>query len=167
MTSLAADLTDRVVPWVPVRQFVLSVPHHLRYALAYDHDRCTAVLRIFIRALLSFYRRRARKPGVRDGRTGTVTFIQRFGSAANLNVHFHVVALDGVFAEGADGKLLFHPASGPSDEEVHRLVDATRIRVQRHLLRRGLANSDHELEHEACSTHPAAAQELGALPWCA
>jgi hypothetical protein len=36
---------------------VLSLPHWLRYRLAYDHDRCIAVLAIFIRALLGFYRR--------------------------------------------------------------------------------------------------------------
>lgn len=42
MTGLAADLTDRVIPFVPVRQFVLSVPHRVRYLLAYDHARCIA-----------------------------------------------------------------------------------------------------------------------------
>jgi hypothetical protein len=51
-----------------------------------------------------------------------------------------------VFTETADGKLRFHPAQAPSDEELHRLVDATRVRVQRHLLRRGLVNGDHEHE---------------------
>jgi hypothetical protein len=131
---------------------VLSIPHHLRYLLAYDHDRCTAVLRIFIRALLSFYRRRVCKAGIQHGRTGTVTFIQRFGSAANLNVHFHVVALDGVFTETADGKLLFHPAPVPSDDELQRLVDAVRIRVQRHLLRRGLGKSDDAVDNDPVST---------------
>jgi hypothetical protein len=83
MTGLAADLTDRVIPFVPVRQFVLSVPHRLRYLLAYDHERCIAILRIFNRALLCFYRMRARKHGAGRGRTGSVTFLQRFGSAAN------------------------------------------------------------------------------------
>ena len=51
MTDIAAHLTDHVVPFVPVRQFVLSFPHRLRYRLAYDHARCTAVLRIFMRAV--------------------------------------------------------------------------------------------------------------------
>lgn len=31
-----AHLVDRVLPDVPVRQWVLSVPHALRYRLAYD-----------------------------------------------------------------------------------------------------------------------------------
>lgn len=148
MTGMAADLTDRVIPFVPVRQFVLSVPHRLRYLMAYDHDRCTAALRIFIRALLSFYARRARKAGIPNGRTGTVTFIQRFGSSANLNVHFHVVVLDGVFAETSDGRLLFHAAAPPTEAELHRLVDATRRRVLRHMHRSGLNGSDDEVDSD-------------------
>ena len=146
MTSLAANLVDGVIPFVPVRQFVLSLPHRLRYLLAYDHDRCTAVLRIFIRALMSFYRRRARECGNCDRRTGTITFIQRFGSACNLNIHFHVVALDGVFFETADGQLRFEEAAAPTEQELERLVTATRDRVQRHLLRMGVQRDDHEQE---------------------
>jgi hypothetical protein len=111
MNSLAAELTDHVIPLVPVRQFVLSLPYHLRYRLAHDHERCIAVLRIFIRAVMSFYRREARKRGVCDGRTGSVTFLQRFGSAANCNLHFHAVVLDGVFSEDENGELSFAPPS--------------------------------------------------------
>lgn len=35
--------------------------------------------------------------------TGAVTLIQRFGSALNLNVHFHMLFLDGVYVEYPDG----------------------------------------------------------------
>ncbi len=31
--------------------------------------------------------------------TGAVTVIQRFGSALNLNLHFHMLFLDGVYVE--------------------------------------------------------------------
>jgi len=43
--------------------------------------------------------------------------IQRFGSGLNLNIHFHTLALDGVFAEAGNGSLEFHPAPPPTDEE--------------------------------------------------
>jgi hypothetical protein len=36
----------------------------------------------------------------RSARTDAVTFIQRFGSALNLNVHFHILFLDGVYIDG-------------------------------------------------------------------
>ncbi len=37
--------------------------------------------------------------------TGAVTLIQCFGSALNLNVHFHMLFLDGVYVERPDGSL--------------------------------------------------------------
>lgn len=42
---------------------VLSMPHRVRYLLAYDHARCIAVLRIFVSTLLGFYRKRASQRG--------------------------------------------------------------------------------------------------------
>jgi len=33
--------------------------------------------------------------------TGAVTLIQRFGSAANLNIHLHCLVLDGVYRTAA------------------------------------------------------------------
>ncbi len=143
MTERAARLVDGVLPHVPVRQWVLSLPHRLRYRLAWDHRLCRAVLGVFIRALLDFYCCQARA-GIGDGRTGALTVIPRFGGGLNLNVHFHTLALDGVFSEEATGGLRFHPAPPPSDEEVVRLLATIRARVLRLLRRRGLA-SDKDL----------------------
>jgi hypothetical protein len=47
-----------------VRQFVLSLPHRFRYRLAYDHARSVAVFGIFVRAVMSFYRRCAKARGL-------------------------------------------------------------------------------------------------------
>ncbi len=138
MAEQAAHLVDHVLPHVPVRQWVLTLPHRLRYLLAYNHALCRAVLGVAVRALLAFYRRRAGRTGVRDGRSGAVTVIQRFGGGLQLNVHFHTLVLDGVFAEGADGILEFHAAEPPSDEEVARVLAAIYRRVRRLLARRGL-----------------------------
>jgi len=44
MAELAAHLTDHVLGGRPVRQWVLTLPHRLRYALAWDHELCRAVL---------------------------------------------------------------------------------------------------------------------------
>ena len=43
MTRFAEHLIDHVLPVVPVRQWVLTVPHRLRYRMAYDHYVCRAV----------------------------------------------------------------------------------------------------------------------------
>ena|SRR5947199_8995691 len=86
MAELAAHLADHVLGGLPVRPWVLTLPHRLRYALAWNHGLCRAVLGVFMRALLTFERGRAERRGVRAGRGGAVTAIQRFGSALNLNV---------------------------------------------------------------------------------
>ena len=91
MTALAAHLVDEVLPLVPVRQWVLTMPYRLRYMLAWDHKLCRAVLGVYIRALLGFLRRQARRSGILNGHGGAVTVIQRFGSALNVNVHFHAL----------------------------------------------------------------------------
>jgi hypothetical protein len=54
MTERASHLMDHVLPAdVQVRQCVLSVPHRLRYRLAYHHRLCRTVLHVFVRALRS------------------------------------------------------------------------------------------------------------------
>jgi len=142
MTERAAHLVDEVLPWVPVRQWVLTMPYRLRYLLAWNHRLTRAVLGAYVRCLLDFYRRRARERGIRNGRTGALTAIQRFGSGLNLNVHFHTLVLDGVFSEGCAGALEFHPAPPPTDEEVARVLAAVRRRVGRLLARCGLEPGD-------------------------
>jgi putative transposase/transposase-like zinc-binding protein len=138
MTERAAHAVDAVLPPVPVRQWVLSLPHWLRYVLAWDHGLCRAVLAVHVQALLGFQRRRTRRLGVRDGRSGSLTVIQRFGGALNLNIHFHTLVLDGVFTTAAHDAVQFHPLPPPTDAEVARLVTAIRARILRLLGRRGL-----------------------------
>jgi hypothetical protein len=92
MTERAAHLVDDVLPRVPVRQWVLTVPYRLRYLMAWNHEVSRAVLGVYARVLLGVYARGAHARGVRDGRTATVTVIQRSGSGLNLNVHFHTLA---------------------------------------------------------------------------
>jgi hypothetical protein len=99
-----------------------------------------------VRVLLSFQRGRARRHGIRDGRSGCVTVIQRFGGGLNLNPHFHMLLVDGVFfAEGAEGALEFGPLPPPTDEEVGVVLTRIAARVQRLLKRRGLDPGDADL----------------------
>ena len=95
MSDFAAQLMDRVIPRVPIRQWVLSVPHGLRARMMFDSALTSAVLRELIRAISSWLRRRTRRQaGVK---TGAVTVIQRFNSALGANPHFHTLFLDGVY----------------------------------------------------------------------
>jgi hypothetical protein len=47
------------------------------------------------------------------GNTGAVTLIQRFGSAPNLNVHFHMIFLDGVYLPAGDSPPVFRHLPAP------------------------------------------------------
>lgn len=77
---------------------VLTLPYPLRYRCAYDRALTSEVLRAFLRSLFAELRRRVRRHwGVHAEQCGAVTFLQRFGSAMNLNLHFHTLALDGAY----------------------------------------------------------------------
>ena len=65
--------------------------------------------------------------------------MQRFGDALNLNVHFHSLVLDGVYAAGSSGALRFHPLPPPDDAEVGRVAGQVARRIVRLLERTGLA----------------------------
>ena len=145
MVDTAAHLVDRVFPRVPVRQWVLSLPFALRYRLAYDSTMLTAVLQVFIRSLFGFYRRLACDYGIDQSQCGAVTFVQRFGSAANLHVHFHVLCIDGVYAPGLDGKPEFFPLRPPENSEVADLAQTLAQRIPALLKRRGFPETSPHL----------------------
>ena len=104
---------------------MLTLPYPLRYRCAYDAKLTSAVLRAFLQALFAELRRRVQRQwGVRAEQCGAVTFIQRFGSALNLNIHFHTIALDGVYTytlgQGQAPRTL--PLPPPSAHEVARVL---------------------------------------------
>jgi hypothetical protein len=116
---------------------MLSLPHRLRYLLAWDHELCRAVAGMAVRTVLGFLRRRARRDSVPDGRSGAVAIVQRFGGALNLNVHLHALVLDGVFVLD-EGVVQFHPMRRLTREDVAGVVVLIAHRVTRLLERRGL-----------------------------
>ncbi len=118
MADTAAHLVDRVIPPVPVRQWVLSLPFALRYRVAFDGALLGKVLGIFARAVFRSLRQRARDYGIPRGQCGAVTFIQRFGSALNLTPHLHMVALDGVYAAGGAEAPRFYALRAPEKGDV-------------------------------------------------
>jgi hypothetical protein len=143
MADLAAHLVDRVIPDVPVRQWVLSFPFELRFRMARDPDLTRAVRGTFLRTLLRWLERRAAPAGTRRARSGAVNFVQRFGSALNLNIHCHALVLDGAFvAERELERPVFHAAPTLKDEDVAYVLARVRQRILALLRRRGLITSD-------------------------
>ncbi len=101
------------------------------------------VLGIVYRAIASHL---VKKAGLtkKTAQTGAVTLIQRFGSALNLNVHFHMLFLDGVCAKNKQGKTAFQRTNAPDQEELAILVHTISHRVARFLERQGVLERDEE-----------------------
>ena len=116
-------LVESVLPCVPVRQWVLTLPHALRYRLAWDHALCLEVHRAFAGALRQHYESIGRGQGLTDPSAGSVTVVQRFGSALELNVHFHTLVPDGCFFADAGGNVGFRAAPTPSPADIAAVLE--------------------------------------------
>ena len=130
MVETSGHLIDHVLPVVPIRQGVLSFPWPIRLLRSTRPEAVTRVLAVVVRAIESSLNRRAgltRKGGAGGG---VVTLIQRFGSALNMNVHLHMMALDGVYANVGEAPR-FRALPAPSSAEMQRLLDVIVVRVLR------------------------------------
>ena len=93
MAQTAAHLVDRVIPPVPVRQWVISVPKRLRCFLADRPEAVSALTKIFLAEIERLLcaaagaTPAANTPPAARPRLGAVSFLHRFGSALNRHVH--------------------------------------------------------------------------------
>ena len=71
-----------------------------------------------------------------EAQTGAVTLIQRFGSAANLNIHLHCLFLDGVYRIDGDVPI-FQLVRAPTTEQLQVLLTRIINRIMKLLTRRG------------------------------
>jgi hypothetical protein len=98
MADTAAHLVDRVIPAVPVRQWVLSLPYALRFRVAFDAGLLREVLAILVHEVFGSLRRRAREYGIPNGKCGSVSFEpgaafpHNVSSATLRLVHFKTAA---------------------------------------------------------------------------
>ena len=136
MAETAAHLVDWVIPRVPVRQWVLSFPIPLRTLFATHPQLLSPVLQVIHRVIATFLIKQA---GLKrsEADTGAITLIQRFGSAANLNIHLHCLVLDGVYRTSA-GAPVFHQVPVPTIEQLQALLVKIITRIMRLLARQGV-----------------------------
>jgi len=137
MVQTAAQLTENVIPRVPVRQFVMSFPMRIRHYLQ-THEILQAVLKIVVDEIRK--RLIACSPTVSNPQIGAVSFIQHFGNSLNVHPHFHILLADGIFSiEGED--LLFHEAILTPDD-IADTQDAIQRRVLKFFKKRGWFDQD-------------------------
>lgn len=141
MAETAALLADEVLPERPLRQWVLSLPMALRFLLATNPDALTLVLGAVYRAISRHLIHRAGLTRT-TGHTGAVTLVQRFGSALNLNVHFHMIFPDGVYLPDGQHPPIFRHVPPPTGAELQSLVQQIAERIGKTLEKRGLIERD-------------------------
>ena len=125
MQSLSAVRVQGPDGTLPVRQWVLiwvmRLPILLRLLLAAQPKLVTPVLQVVHRVITRHLLvQSGLKPDEAD--SGAVTLIQRFGPAANLNIHLHCLVLDGVYRRSADGTPEFVEAPAPTDEALQAVL---------------------------------------------
>ncbi|NRB37004.1 MAG: IS91 family transposase [Pseudomonadales bacterium] len=142
MAQTAALLSDHIFPHQPVRQWVLSLPFPLRFLLAAKPELITPVLKIIVTAISSAL---IKKAGFtrKVAETGAVTLLQRFGSALNLNIHFHMLFLDGVYIK-TGGKPKFISVKAFTATELSTVLDRISRRLIRFLEKTGYLEKDAE-----------------------
>jgi hypothetical protein len=154
MTELAHEWVRWVLPHVRIRQWVFSLPPALRVALAFHHDLALAVHAVAMRAIEGWYRDKARALGIADGKTGSITAIQRFGSDLALNPHFHALVLDGVYDAGGE----FTAITAPTLAEMETLVTTIARRIARMCERRAMDHDDLDPGELTAITAPTLAE---------
>lgn len=144
MIETSAHLVDHVFPAaVPVRQWVLSFPFPLRFLFASRPEALSRCLAVVLRAIETDLLQRAGLTRAFRARTGAVTVVQRFGSALNLNVHLHMLILDGVYTLER-GVPRFHEVAAPPQESLERLASQIVRRIYRCLIADGWLVADDE-----------------------
>ena len=142
MAQTAAHLVDHVIPTVPVRQWVISVPKRLRCFLADRPETVAALTKIFLAEIerllcaAAGVTPAANTPTAARPRLGAVSFLHRFGSALNRHVHLHACVTDGVFVPPAAGSANDAPPAFLPARPIN-LADLAAVteRVRRRLIR--------------------------------
>jgi hypothetical protein len=137
---------ENVIPRLPVRQWVLSIPKRLRYFLHQNPRAINTALHILLHAVESCLRELSLGADT-TARIGAVAFIHRFGSSLNEHIHFHCVVIDGVFDVSPDGKsiLRFHEAT-ITNTDIDKVHEQIRKRILRAFVRRGFIDRNDAKE---------------------
>jgi hypothetical protein len=119
----------------------VSAPIPLRYWTASSRDLTTQVHTIIRTTIAQFYVKQAVKRGAERQKVqpGAGTFLQRFGGALQLNLHYHVIFMEGVFLDRTAHGLTprFVKGEPPSDADIAYVVQKISRRVIRTLRRLG------------------------------
>jgi hypothetical protein len=144
MLEEAEHMTTAILPDIPYRQWVFTLPFDLRYVLAWNADLRNAVHQALMRAINKHYRRDAELQGVQGPVQGAaISVAQRMSSNLQLNFHWHVLLADGVWTE-QDGHATFHPAEPLDTMRVQETLHDAVLRIDKVLKCNGWQDRDDD-----------------------
>jgi hypothetical protein len=142
MSETAAHLVDSVLPHKNIRQWVLTFPLPIRLCSAVRPKLMARALNIAITTISSRHRKQAGFKNC-NSKTGAVTLIQRFGGSLNVNIHFHILFIDGAYELGEqNAPINFVTAPPPTIQQLDLVLKKIITRVTRYLERQGHLNID-------------------------
>ena len=152
MQGTAAHLVDRVLPDVPLRQWVLSPPFELLGLLAARGAVLSKMAQFFVRTVFGQMTGWAASQGLDAPQCGAVTFIQRFSKTLTVYPHLHLVVIDGVYTrEDHEQALTFHPCPAPSSRDLLNVAQRVFQKMEGYLRAEGYL-CDHGEEQELTAT---------------
>jgi len=132
----------------PYRQFVVTFPIPMRYGLHSNREMFSKVYRIIIKEIHSYYKIKAPAAGIKDAKSGAISFTKIAASALNLHPHLHILFCDGVFSginqNGAE-TFLFRNLEAITDKEVEKLLVDISSKFLKLLKKHGFLNHEGEM----------------------
>jgi hypothetical protein len=148
MNESEMKLVEAIIPKVPVRQWVLSLPFPIRFAASRDRKLINLLVKVFYDGVEALIRRKLRSKGIKKAKGGGVVFIQRIGGALNLNVHFHAIFLNGAYTT-KDETATFHSLENSlTSEDVVWVTEKVALRSVRLLAKYGYLEDEHVVVQE-------------------
>lgn len=137
MHSKSIYLSEKILPKVDYRQWVMSFPFALRYWMASDDRILKKVNKICVAEISKFLRQKLGKINGKKLECGLISFFQRSSADLALNYHFHILAMDGIFSWNKDPKVKpkFHKIKQPTNEEIQRVLVRIRDRTMQYLVK--------------------------------
>ena len=148
MEDSATHLAERVLPAVPIRQWVLSPPSELCGLLAARGAVLSKMSTLFVDAISRNLRTWAKDElGLGKVTCGAVVILQRFTNTLAVFPHLHILFLDGVYeARDDDAPPVFHACPPPDAMTMLNVGRDFFSKMERYLAKNGFLDGDHERE---------------------
>ncbi len=141
----AVHLIENVLPHIPYRQFVVTLPHSLRYWLHTNRKLRSRFHKTMIRHIHNLYTNKSKSQGFKDPTAGSISFTQRFSSALALNLHWHVLVADGVYTTNSFGEPQFREVQDITDDDISTLLETISKITIRMLQKQGYLDKDSQV----------------------